>query len=156
MGHNIANIKDYQIDMGDWVFDYVKDGKSKEYYDDYKISVDIINYNVTNQKIEKRHNIPLKNFGKIYKKNNTYHFLVEWDFKLHKMLYDILLNKNIKIQGKITLTIYTKEKAFVYYLQSPMGIDDVILSNKLNGCDDYVVTDYSNFEWMSKNGLILE
>lgn len=155
MGGYGARILNYNLYMGDYVFEYVKENQPFEYYNSYKINVELTIYNNNEKPTIEALEIPLTEFGNIVLKRKYYKFDIDWDkFSIHRILYNILKSRKIPIIGEICLKLYTREVTHRYYLQSNIGEDNVVLSNYHYKI--YPIMSYDDFIWMWKNGLDLE
>jgi len=157
MGRYVGRILNYHLEMGDYVFDYVKENQPLEYYQNYKINTTLTTWDENKNETEEPIEIPLLKFGKPKLKIKKYRFDINWDFSLHKILYDILVSRKIPIVGEIYLVASGKDRytSIKYYLQGDIGTDNVQLSNYYH-YKKYPIMSYDDFIWMWNNGLNLE
>jgi len=88
MGGFAATVGKYYVYYGDYAWDYVKDRKTKEYYEEYEIDATL---EIDDEKIDIK--IPLLDLVNLKKYRTKYGF--EWsdDKTLHKWLYNYVISK---------------------------------------------------------------
>lgn len=163
MGRYISRVGKYTAEMGDWVYDYLKQKQPEEYYKDFKFNVTVKD-KTTDKKYE--YEIPvLDTFITIKKLKKNY----EWNYIDKNCLYIWLFNsviKKEKLYIKAVLDTHwgsypTNYKT--YYLQSGLNEEVVLTENDDNNVIEIVSIEQLNWifnkgldiKWVQKNGAKL-
>lgn len=157
MGRYYAKIGSSYIEMGDWEFDYVKDGEPEDYYKDYTI-----NATLGSPDGENNIKIPLLRLGHLVKDGQDLSFVP--DFRggfLMKYLWDEYFGDGITCCVQVQLfrdSLYDKDGREVpiserpdFWLNSPIGDDEIILSTKPKVLE---LKKFDDFFWLEKNYLV--
>lgn len=152
MGWFGNSIGDYDATIHDSTFEYVKDGKPKEYYEKYKVSV----YFRNPSRVEVKKEFPLLLFGKIKKRKKYYEFIVDLETGVSKILGDLLFDwlteQKIKLRGIVKLWVHIEDRKFKeYFMVSEIGAKKIELDNK--GGVQHFITTHSELIWVRQNGL---
>lgn len=151
MGRYTARVGKYYAEMGNWVYDYLKQKQREEYYQDYKFSVEVKDL-TTGKKYD--YEIPvLENFVKIEKLRKNY----EWNYIDKNCLFEWLFNSIIKKEElyiKVQLNTHwgqypTNYKS--YYLQSNLYKDVILAENDVNNIIE--IKDIGDLKWVWSKGL---
>lgn len=166
MGGYAGCIGDYCLIVPDYVFDYVKDGQSRDYYDNYQIDCEFVQYLPGLKKenpfvVEKNKNewniqIPLSKFGEIKKLRKNYRFHL--DFNLNSLLWSEIKKREIIIKGYIGIGGYYENENgknvwSYYYLMSKIGEKPIKLQSDADDIVEHELKDYEDHKWIIKHGL---
>ena len=172
MGGYAGSIGDYALYMDDYVFDYVKDGKPKEYYEKYMVDLTLKHYLpgfkneyswvVERNKEEWELKVPLLKLGFIKKLRKYYEFYPSYN--LQKLLWEEIHKRKIKIEGYIYISNFLENDDedsderniwFYYYLTTPIGDEKIKLEsfseNELP--PKYILRNYDENMWVHQHGL---
>ncbi len=147
MGRCVARIANQYLEHGDYVWDYVKDKQSKEYYENYTIDATLKNVDTGKEKEIK---IPLLELVDIKLNRKTYSLSWRGNKSLHEYLYKLVVDMKIQIKGTPYVGVYNRSISKKYFLQSKIGDDNIILAVKPRFME---IKKYEEYEWMAKNGL---
>lgn len=142
MGRYVASINGKYVEYGDYSWDYVKHNQPLEYYKKTFIEVEL-----DEEKIQ----VPVEELVDIYLVKTLYDW--KWSDKksLHRWLFKYLYSKNEIVKVKIIACLhsgnlnYDKPKIDRYYLNSPIGDDEIVLSTKSK---EYIISNYGTYEWL--------
>lgn len=169
MGGYAANIGDFALHMGDYIFDYVKDRQPKEYYDNWMVDMEFIQYQPGWLKkkhpwsVEERNKkvwdilIPLSKLGNIKKLKKYYRF--ESDFDLKKLMWEEIVGRGCIVEGYVAVSDHYTDKGGgvifkYYYLTSEIGEEPIKLQSPTEGVDIlHHVRNYDEHIWMIKHAL---
>ena len=151
MGWYGNNIGGYTLTMHDAVFEHVKKGQPKEYYENYGVSL----YFKDGDGKETELGYPLSLFIKIVKRTKHHSFEPLWDkgmgVILGEILFDILKAKKVSMLGTVELLIYRPDNVLKYFLISQIGATDIELNN--TGGVIHTINSYDDIRWLHANGM---
>lgn len=151
MGRYVARVGKYYAEMGDWVYDYLKQNQSEDYYKNFKFDV-VVKNTSTNKKYD--YEVPvLENFIELKKLRKYF----EWSCIDKNCLYTWLFNSVIKKEElfvKIVLNTHwgsypTNYKT--YYLQSDLYEDVVLVEEEINS--KVQIKNLEDLDWIFSKGL---
>lgn len=153
--------------MGDYVFDYVKCSKPQEYYENYMIDMEFIQYleGTTKYRFYTERNkktwnikIPLLRLGRLNKLKKYYEFIP--DFNLQKLMWEEIKKRGLTVEGYIYIGDWIRgydEREDIwnyYYLTSKIGEEPIKLQSLTNDINIlHNVSSYDEDTWIQRHSL---
>lgn len=150
MGWYGSSIGKFTLLIHDSSFDfYLNKNKPKEWYENKIVHAEF-KYDNNVEDID----YPLVRFGGINKLKKYYRFeLHMWETDiLTILLLEEIKKRDLKIVGDVILNSYNKDTCTTYFLKSPIGDDNIILTNKMNSYPTIIETK-EDIDWIYKNNL---
>lgn len=169
MGRYVNYIGDFYLEIHDSIHDHIKDRQPKEYYENYMVDADFIQYlegwkepehrwmPEKRNKNEWEIQIPLLKLGKIHKLKKNYRF--KWEGNLRKLLWEEIHKRGFVVEGYVFIRdFYGDENGKNvwkhYYLTSNIGEHPIKLQSPTEGVDIlHQVHNEDEHLWIIKQAL---
>tara|TARA_R100000781_G_scaffold113591_1_gene82390 strand:- start:2804 stop:3274 length:471 start_codon:yes stop_codon:yes gene_type:complete len=153
MGRYIARIGKFYAEYGDYQWDYIKQRRKKEYYNDKFIEVSIQD---DDKKYDLEERIPILDIVDLNPIKTNYEFGIRDDWNLNKWLLEYIISNipDYTPKAKLFIENYHAENSREYFLVSGIGKSPIHLSD--DGANVFDITEWSQIKWISENGITVK